>query len=57
MSKGATATDGTDPSATTLIDASALIALATFEYGDEIQLGEPHIIWRRIGTHSVFRQP
>jgi mRNA-degrading endonuclease YafQ of YafQ-DinJ toxin-antitoxin module len=30
---------------------------ATFEYGDEIQPGEAHIIWRRIGTHSVFRQP
>jgi mRNA-degrading endonuclease YafQ of YafQ-DinJ toxin-antitoxin module len=30
---------------------------ATFEYGDELQPGEPHIIWRRIGTHGVFRQP
>lgn len=30
---------------------------ATFEYGDEIRPGESHIIWRRIGTHSVFRQP
>lgn len=30
---------------------------ATFEYGDEVQPGEAHIIWRRIGTHSVFRQP
>lgn len=30
---------------------------ATFEYGDEVQPGEPHIIWRRIGTHSVFRHP
>ncbi len=30
---------------------------ATFEYGDEIQSGEPHVIWRRIGTHAVFRQP
>lgn len=29
---------------------------ATFEYGDEI-LGEPHIVWRRIGTHDVFRRP
>lgn len=29
---------------------------ATFEYGDEIQ-GEPHIVWRRIGTHDVFRRP
>ena len=28
----------------------------TFEYGDEIQ-GQPHIIWRRIGTHDIFRRP
>ncbi len=30
---------------------------ATFEYGDEVLTGESHIIWRRIGTHSVFRRP
>ncbi len=30
---------------------------ATFEYGTEVRLGEAHIIWRRIGTHSVFRRP
>jgi hypothetical protein len=30
---------------------------ATFEYGDEVRPGEQHIIWRRIGTHSVFRRP
>jgi mRNA-degrading endonuclease YafQ of YafQ-DinJ toxin-antitoxin module len=30
---------------------------ATFEYGDELRAGEQHIIWRRIGTHGVFRQP
>ncbi|HEY8637632.1 MAG TPA: hypothetical protein VIL64_00215 [Solirubrobacteraceae bacterium] len=30
---------------------------ATFQYGDEIVHGEPHIIWRRIGTHDVFRRP
>src|SRR5690349_13429102 len=30
---------------------------ATFEYGDEVRPGEPHVIWRRIGTHSVFRRP
>ncbi len=29
---------------------------ATFEYGDEVQSGEPHVTWRRIGTHSVFRR-
>ncbi len=29
---------------------------ATFEYGDEIH-GEPHIVWRRVGTHDIFRRP
>lgn len=30
---------------------------ATFEYGDEVVKGEPHVVWRRVGTHSVFKQP
>ena len=30
---------------------------ATFEYGDELRAGEPHIIWRRVGTHGIFRKP
>jgi hypothetical protein len=30
---------------------------ATFEYGDEVRPGEPHVIWRRVGTHEVFREP
>jgi hypothetical protein len=30
---------------------------ATFQFGDEVVLGEPHVIWRRIGTHDVFGQP
>ncbi len=30
---------------------------ATFEYGSEINPGETHIIWRRVGTHDVFRIP
>lgn len=30
---------------------------ATFQYGDEVQSGQPHIIWRRIGTHAIFRRP
>ena len=30
---------------------------ATFEYGDPIIAGEPHIVWRRVGTHAIFRQP
>lgn len=29
---------------------------ATFEYGDEIVEGQPHVIWRRVGTHSVLKQ-
>lgn len=30
---------------------------ATFEYGEEVRPGEPHIIWRRIGTHAVLNRP
>ncbi|MFD9950985.1 hypothetical protein [Amycolatopsis sp. NPDC058986] len=30
---------------------------ATFEYGKERSPGDPHVIWRRIGTHAVFQQP
>ncbi|MGH3991587.1 MAG: hypothetical protein ACRDSN_03880 [Pseudonocardiaceae bacterium] len=30
---------------------------ATFEYGEEVQPGEPHVIWRRVGDHSIFRRP
>jgi hypothetical protein len=30
---------------------------ATFEYGDPIIEGTPHIVWRRIGTHAIFDQP
>jgi len=30
---------------------------ATFSYGREIVPGEPHIVWRRVGTHDVFSQP
>jgi hypothetical protein len=30
---------------------------ATFEYGDDVVRGEPHIVWRRIGAHAIFRQP
>lgn len=27
---------------------------ATFEFGKEVREGEPHVIWRRIGTHDVL---
>jgi AbrB family looped-hinge helix DNA binding protein len=30
---------------------------ATFEYGKEQREGEPHIVWRRVGTHSIFKDP
>ena len=30
---------------------------ATFEYGDELIEGEPHVVWRRVGTHAIFKAP
>jgi hypothetical protein len=27
---------------------------ATFSYGDPVHEGEPHIVWRRVGTHDIF---
>ncbi len=30
---------------------------ATFQYGDPAIKGETHVIWRRVGTHSIFKQP
>ncbi len=30
---------------------------ATFQYGDPVKEGEPHVIWRRVGTHSIFEKP
>jgi hypothetical protein len=30
---------------------------ATFQYGREVIEGEPHVIWRRVGDHSIFRNP
>jgi hypothetical protein len=29
---------------------------ATFSYGRSVVEGEPHIIWRRIGTHEILRE-
>ncbi|MGI9032791.1 MAG: hypothetical protein ACR2HY_03725 [Acidimicrobiales bacterium] len=29
----------------------------TFRYGEPVRLGDAHIIWRRIGTHEIFKQP
>lgn len=28
---------------------------ATFEFGAPLKEGVPHIIWRRVGTHDVFK--
>ncbi|MBC9711885.1 hypothetical protein H9Y04_04785 [Streptomyces sp. TRM66268-LWL] len=30
---------------------------ATFHYGPSVTDGEPHVVWRRIGTHSTFNRP
>ncbi len=30
---------------------------ATFQYGESVIPGEPHVIWRRVGTHDILRQP
>lgn len=32
---------------------------ATFEYGPPVEghEGEPHIVWRRVGTHDIFGSP
>ena len=30
---------------------------ATFQYGDHVREGDPHVIWRRIGTHAIFNEP
>jgi hypothetical protein len=30
---------------------------ATFEYGLKVRIDEVHIVWRRIGSHDIFREP
>jgi hypothetical protein len=30
---------------------------ATFQYGEQVLAGEPHVIWRRIGHHGVLDEP
>ena len=30
---------------------------ATFSYGEERLPGQPHIVWRRIGSHDIFQRP
>lgn len=29
----------------------------TWQYGDAVVSGQPHVIWRRVGTHDVFGAP
>jgi hypothetical protein len=30
---------------------------ATFEYGDRSRPGDPHVVWRRVGTHAILSNP
>lgn len=30
---------------------------ATFSYGRSVVGDEPHVIWRRVGTHEILREP
>ena len=30
---------------------------ATFRYGEQVREGEPHIVWRRVGGHGIYREP
>ena len=30
---------------------------ATFEYGNSVIANEPHLVWRRVGTHGILLQP
>jgi hypothetical protein len=30
---------------------------ATFEYGTPVKEGHPHIRWRRVGAHNIFKRP
>ena len=30
---------------------------ATFEYGAAVTDDEPHVVWRRVGTHEVLKKP
>jgi hypothetical protein len=30
---------------------------ATFAYGDQVERGQPHVVWRRVGDHSILSDP
>jgi len=29
----------------------------TFEYGNPLVPNEPHVVWRRVGTHAILHRP
>lgn len=35
----------------------AIDGRATFHYGDEVHVGQPHVVWRHVGTHAIFSNP
>ncbi len=35
----------------------ALDGRATWQYGAEQVMGVPHVVWRRVGTHAIFKRP
>ncbi len=30
---------------------------ATFTFGTEVRPGDPHVVWRRIGSHDILQNP
>jgi hypothetical protein len=30
---------------------------ATFHYGEPVREGQPHVVWRRVGRHSILANP
>lgn len=30
---------------------------ATFSYAEVVEPGQPHVVWRRINTHEIFKEP
>lgn len=30
---------------------------ATWQFGAEVKAGQVHVMWRRVGTHDIFRSP
>ena len=30
---------------------------ATWQFGADVKAGHAHVVWRRIGTHDIFRFP